>query len=584
MSLHTLTCEDVLQVHQLLVEEFERSGDRISPAGLKESALLESAVGRQHVGFGGKRKYDTPELSAATLTYGICNNHAFHNGNKRTALVSMLLHLERNGLQIVGTAHDEVLCMILAVAEHQMSVPKRSKRSGEPSRGEPDEEVAAIAKWIRDRKPTKGESQIPFRQLRHILKSYGFEMEVVSGNEVPRIVFNASPPVLLPSPNDFDRKPVPSQPNWPGTLPPPSARQYWGPVVPVLGSPAFGDYPRLHALGILDSISGGNTAPRLFVSGFLAWGIRWAHDAAVDPSFGASPFGQGYELGQFPANSDYNVDYGTSLLLPSPIGGLSTKVARIGGRRAQGSNPPESNLVETVNIHSMPSAWQSGSGTIPSMLHRRHFGNVVILPNGNLFAVGGQSGPGAYNLIPELWNGVSWLPMAPHAGARDYHAAAILLPDARVLVCGGEARAAMPSPGADYLLWEPPYFHLDYGSVPPTGIQVRHAVTQVLVPQHLIGPSNNFTYGQSYEASWSNELEDGITVDGVVLVRPAAMTHHDDGGQRLVRLTTFAGADGDSAVQFKSPGSSREAPPGWWMLFLVTSSGRPSQAYWVHLQ
>jgi hypothetical protein len=52
----------------------------------------------------------------------------------------------------------------------------------------------------------------------------------------------------------------------------------------------------------------------------------------------------------------------------------------------------------------------------------------------------------------------------------------------------------------------------------------------------------------------------------------------------LVRLTTAAGADGDTSVEFKSPGSAREAPPGWWMMFLVTSSGRPSQAYWVHLQ
>jgi death-on-curing family protein len=190
MALYTLTCEDVLKVHNLLVEEFERSGDRISPAGLKEPALLESAVGRQHVGFGDKRKYDTPELSAATLTYGICNNHAFHNGNKRTALVSMLLHLERNGLQIVGTAHDEVLCMILAVAEHRMSATKRSKRSGEPHRGDPDDEVAAIAKWIRDRKPTKGESQIPFRQLRQILRTYGFEMEVLSGNKADVVQYH----------------------------------------------------------------------------------------------------------------------------------------------------------------------------------------------------------------------------------------------------------------------------------------------------------------------------------------------------------------------------------------------------------
>jgi hypothetical protein len=134
------------------------------------------------------------------------------------------------------------------------------------------------------------------------------------------------------------------------------------------------------------------------------------------------------------------------------------------------------------------------------------------------------------------------------------------------------------------MIWEPPYFHLDYGSTPPTGITVRHAATQVAVPQHLVGLGNNFTYGQLYEASWTNVLDDGITVDSVVLMRPAALTHHDDGGQRLVRLTTAAAADGDTSVEFKSPGTARETPPGWWMMFLVTSSGRPSRAYWVHLQ
>jgi len=175
--------------------------------------------------------------------------------------------------------------------------------------------------------------------------------------------------------------------------------------------------------------------------------------------------------------------------------------------------------------------------------------------------------------------------MAPHVGARDYHSAAILLPDARVFVCGGENRAAPASPGTDYLIWEPPYFHLAYGSVPPAGITVQHASTLVPVPQHVIGVGNNFTYGQVFEAFWANTLEDGITVDQAVLVRPAALTHHDDGGQRLVRMVTWAGSDAaNPSVQFKTPGSTLEAPPGWWMLFLVTSSGRPSMAYWVHLQ
>jgi death-on-curing protein len=176
--------DDVTRVHELLVAEFETSGDPISPPGIRDEGILESAVGRQMTGFGGKLKYDTPERSAAALMYGICNNHAFHNGNKRTALVSMLFHMERNGLQIMSVPHSEVLAMILAVAEHRLSAPKRSKmRAGMVAeRGSPDEEVEAIAKWIRDRRPQKGESRITFRQLRHILKAFGYEMEVQSGN------------------------------------------------------------------------------------------------------------------------------------------------------------------------------------------------------------------------------------------------------------------------------------------------------------------------------------------------------------------------------------------------------------------
>ncbi|MCA8976124.1 MAG: DUF1929 domain-containing protein [Planctomycetes bacterium] len=103
------------------------------------------------------------------------------------------------------------------------------------------------------------------------------------------------------------------------------------------------------------------------------------------------------------------------------------------------------------------------------------------------------------------------------------------------------------------------------------------------MPQDALGPPYHFTYGKLYEASWGNILEEGITVDSVVLMRPEALTHHDDGGQRLVRLPTWAGSDPSTTVQFKSPTTTLQAPPGWWMLFLITSSGRPSQAYWVHL-
>jgi len=411
----------------------------------------------------------------------------------------------------------------------------------------------------------------------------------VNSYELVRIAFDAQPiPALLPQPNSFDQKPsvtqpgVASVPAWPAPhiTPPPSRRQYWGQILPFpFPRPAaFDDYPRVHVLGILDSIPSGGTSPRLFVSGFHGWGMRWAHDASRDPSTFALPPGVGLDIGQFPANNDARVQYATSLLLPGAINGKSTTVARIGGDRTNVGPSNVVELVETVNVTTPPgSSWQ----TIPTMNYHRHYGNVVILPTGDLFAIGGKSA-GGFNLIPELFDGTSWKDMAPHLGAREYHSAAILLPDARVLLCGGEGH----KPAPDYMIWEPPYFHLDYGSVPPMGIRVDDEATGLKVEQDRIGPLG-LHYAHQYRASWTNTLEPGIEVSSVVLMRPEALTHHDDGGQRMVRLK--AGDDGlvpvgfTGSIVFSSPQDALHAPPGWWMLFLVNSAGRPSQAYWVHL-
>ncbi len=67
---------------------------------------LSSAVARQSTGIGNHMKYTTVPQIAATLFYGLCLGHAFDNGNKRTALVSMLVLLERNGVLLVDTTED----------------------------------------------------------------------------------------------------------------------------------------------------------------------------------------------------------------------------------------------------------------------------------------------------------------------------------------------------------------------------------------------------------------------------------------------------------------------------------------------
>ena len=92
----TLGLADVMAVHDYLILEFAGTEDPMSPPGVRDENLLASAVARQHVGYDGTLKYATPWLSAATLMFGICNNHPFYNGNKRTALVAGLTHLDRN--------------------------------------------------------------------------------------------------------------------------------------------------------------------------------------------------------------------------------------------------------------------------------------------------------------------------------------------------------------------------------------------------------------------------------------------------------------------------------------------------------
>src|SRR5262245_23058205 len=111
--METLTEEDVLRIYARLVADFANDDDPIAPRGVRSAALLASAVGRQHTGIGGRLKYPEPTDNAATLLYGICHDHPFVNGNKRTSIVAMLAHLDKNHMTLVNVGRDELYEMIL---------------------------------------------------------------------------------------------------------------------------------------------------------------------------------------------------------------------------------------------------------------------------------------------------------------------------------------------------------------------------------------------------------------------------------------------------------------------------------------
>lgn len=184
----TLTTSEVLRIHDILVDEFARDNDPISPPGLKSRDLLESAVSRQHTGLGRQLKYSDPVDNAATLTYGVCSDHPFHNGNKRTAVVAMLVHLDKNRLTLFGANQNDIYQMILSVAAHTITdrrQPRRRKLS-KALRPDPDAEVAAISEWLHQRakRLRRGEKEITYRELRKILQRFGYDLVDPKGNSI----------------------------------------------------------------------------------------------------------------------------------------------------------------------------------------------------------------------------------------------------------------------------------------------------------------------------------------------------------------------------------------------------------------
>jgi death-on-curing protein len=73
--------------------------------GIRDETLLDSALAKPRNVFAYADQPDIFRL-AASYAFGIARNHAFGDGNKRTALVVSLTFLDRNGWDIVASKED----------------------------------------------------------------------------------------------------------------------------------------------------------------------------------------------------------------------------------------------------------------------------------------------------------------------------------------------------------------------------------------------------------------------------------------------------------------------------------------------
>ena len=106
-----LTVEIVREIHAEAIARFGGAD------GVREMALLESAVAAPQASFGGQSTYaDLAEVAAAYLYY-LCQNHPFVDGNKRTALGACVVFLRLNGVEPKADGPEwEVLTMAVAAS------------------------------------------------------------------------------------------------------------------------------------------------------------------------------------------------------------------------------------------------------------------------------------------------------------------------------------------------------------------------------------------------------------------------------------------------------------------------------------
>jgi hypothetical protein len=225
------------------------------------------------------------------------------------------------------------------------------------------------------------------------------------------------------------------------------------------------------------------------------------------------------------------------------------KILIAGGAVTFQSTP--TNLVEVIDLQA-GATWRY---VAPMAEHRSQL-NTTLLPDGKVLVTGGHKGTGLNDptapvYLAEMWDPQTetWSNMASEAIFRGNHSTATLLPDARVVVAGGD----LANPGGENReIYSPPYL---FKGPRPT----------------ITGAPGNVGYGQTFFV----QTPDAASITNVNWLALGATTHAFNQGQRINRLT-FSQAQG--GLDVTAPANGNLCPPGYYMLFILTSDGVPSVA------
>ncbi len=195
-----------------------------------------------------------------------------------------------------------------------------------------------------------------------------------------------------------------------------------------------------------------------------------------------------------------------------------------------------------------------------SMASQRRLSTATVLPDGRVLATGGSpvwNDATNAELRAETWDPATgqWTLGATGALPRLYHSVGLLLPDASVMVGAGGAPG--PYNNTNTEIYYPAYFFTSGGQR-----AVRPSITS--------GPSN-IEIGRNFTLAVSTTKP----IARVTLVKTGSVTHGWNMEQRFQDLTFSTSG---STLTVQAPARAGDAPPGYYMIFVLDSAGVPSVA------
>lgn len=176
-EINRMSLDEVLQIRRRMAGLAIATQDAFGATEPLSPAKLASAVFRQETDGDGRYKYNSIAENGATLFFGVAMSHAFENGNKRTALVSLLVYLDKNKTLLVDADEDDLYELARSVAAHDIPIKEGHQRNA-------DSEVQAVAEWLKQhtRRCILGDSAMQFKALKALLEELGCQFEKPDAN------------------------------------------------------------------------------------------------------------------------------------------------------------------------------------------------------------------------------------------------------------------------------------------------------------------------------------------------------------------------------------------------------------------